>query len=84
MSKKSNQLNSYVKYSSIAFQMGLTVFGGTYLGVMLDEYLKWGFPIFTILFSIISVALAMYYSIKDFVKMGDKKTNDNNESNKTA
>ncbi len=83
MSKKSNQLNSYVKYSSIAFQMGLTVFGGTYLGVMLDEYLKWGFPLFTILFSILSVAVAMYYSIKDFVKMGDKKK-DNNESNKTA
>jgi len=72
MSKKNKQLNSYVKYSSIAFQMGLTVFVGAFGGVKLDEYLQWGFPIFTITFSILAVALAMYSSIKDFIKMGDK------------
>lgn len=83
MSKK-NQLNSYVKYSSIAFQMGITVFAGTYLGVKLDEYLDWKFPIFTILFSLLSVALAMYYSIKDFIKMGDKKTKSNKKPEKTV
>ena len=71
MSKK-NPLNSYAKYSSIAFQMGLTIFGGTYLGVKLDEYLENEFPLFTVIFSLVSVALAMYYSIKDFINMGDK------------
>ncbi len=72
MSKKNKKLNSYVKYSSIAFQMGLTVFVGAYGGVKLDEYLQWGFPIFTVSFSILAVVIAMYSSIKDFIKMGDK------------
>ena len=72
MSKKNNQLNNYAKYSGIAFQMGLTVFVGAYGGVKLDEYLQWNFPVFTITLSILSVALAMYSSIKDFIKMGNK------------
>ncbi len=73
MSKKNKPLNNYAKYSSIAFQMGITVFVGAYGGVKLDEYLHWGFPVFTVVFSILSVVLAMYNSIKDFLKMGDNK-----------
>jgi len=72
MSKK-NPLNNYAKYSSIAFQMGLTVFGLTYLGVKLDEYLKLDFPIFTVILSLVSVAIAMYNSIRDFINMGNNK-----------
>ena len=71
MSKK-NQLNNYAKYSGIAFQMGLTVFGVTYLGVKLDEYLKLEFPIFTVIFSLVAVAIAMYNSIRDFINIGNK------------
>lgn len=81
MSKKIIPSNNYVKYTSIAFQMGITVFVGAYGGVKLDEYLQWGFPVFTLVFSILSVILAMYYSIKDFMKMGDSK-NDNKKNKK--
>ena len=52
--------------------MGITVFAGAYGGVKLDEYLHWGFPIFTVLLSIVAVVIAMYFSIKDFIKMGDQ------------
>ena len=69
MPKKSKQpLNSFVRYSSIAFQMGVTVFAGAYGGVKLDEYFQLGFPIFTLSLTIFSVGVAMYFAIKDFIK----------------
>ena len=70
--QKNKHLNNYVKYSSIAIQMGLIIFLCSYGGVKLDNYLKWEFPVFTIVFSIASVAIAIYLAIKDFIKMGDK------------
>jgi F0F1-type ATP synthase assembly protein I len=69
MSKpKKNQLSNYAKYSSMAFQMGIIVFGGSYGGVLLDRYLDWNFPVFTITFSILSVIIAVYFFIKDLLK----------------
>ena len=66
---KKNPPNNYLKYSSIAFQMAIIIFGSTFGGVKLDEYLKWNFPIFTLVFSILGVVLAIYFSIRDFIKM---------------
>lgn len=60
--------NSFIKYSSMAFQMGVIILGGAYGGVKLDAYLQWGFPVFTVVFSISSVAIAMYFSLRDFLK----------------
>lgn len=52
----------------MAFQMGFIVFGGAFGGVKLDEYLNLQFPIFTLIFSIAGVAIAMYLSLKDLNK----------------
>jgi len=79
MLQKNKTINNYAKYSSIAFQMGFTVFLGAFGGVKLDDYLKWGFPVFTVSLSILAVIIAMYNSIKDFIKVGDK---DNNRTKK--
>jgi hypothetical protein len=67
MSKK-KLLNNYAKYSGMAFQMGAIIFGGTYGGVKLDEYLQWDFPIFTLVFCLVSVFLAVYFPIREFLK----------------
>ncbi len=61
-------LNDYAKYSSIAFQMVAIILLGTYLGVMIDDWLNINKPVFTLLFSVISVVLAIYYVIKDLIK----------------
>jgi len=68
------QLNNFIRYSSMAFQMGVIVFGSAFGGVKLDQYLKHhhivevAFPIFTFSFTILGVAIAMYFFIKDLFK----------------
>lgn len=62
--------NSYwFKYSTLAFQMGITIALGTWGGVKLDEYfgLK-KFPAFTICLSLLSVVVSIYFVIKDLPK----------------
>lgn len=59
---------SYMRYASMGTQMlviiGLGVFGGYYL----DKYLEFKIPIFTLILSLLSVTIAIYLSIKDFLK----------------
>jgi F0F1-type ATP synthase assembly protein I len=63
-----NQMKSYAKYTGMAFQMAAVIFLGVFGGLKLDEYLNLNFPLFTIIFSFISIALAVYIAIKDFIK----------------
>lgn len=63
-----NTLKSYAKYSSIAVQMLAIILLGVFFGVKLDEWIAWEFPVFTSVFSILSVFLAIYYVTRDFLK----------------
>lgn len=68
---KQNQkpLNSYAKYSSLGIQMVLIIGGGCYAGYKLDDYFKnTETPIYTIILSLVSIGLAMYVVLKDFIK----------------
>ena len=66
--KKNDQLNNYIKYSSIGFQMMVIIAGGVWGGVKLDELANTSFPVFTLILSIVSVALGIYLAIKDFIR----------------
>jgi ATP synthase protein I len=61
-------LNAYAKYSTLGIQMALIIGGGCYGGVKLDEYYNNTTPIFTIILSLVSIALAMYIVLKDLIK----------------
>ena len=65
---RKKELNNYAKYSSLGFQMVAIILIGVFGGLKLDKYLAWKIPIFTVVFSLLSVALAIYYAIKDFLK----------------
>jgi ATP synthase protein I len=67
-SNNTNPLNNYARYSSIALQMLVIIGGGVFGGYLIDKYLDWGFPVFTVVFSFASVALAIYLAIRDFIK----------------
>ena len=74
MSKKKPPLNSFVQYSSMAFQMGVVIFGSAIGGVELDKYTKAHhyieaeFPVFTLTFTILGVVIAMYFFLKDLIR----------------
>ena len=65
---KKPPLYNYAKYSGVAFQMVAIILIGVFGGVKLDAYLHLGFPVFTVVFSLLSVFLAIYYVIKDLLK----------------
>lgn len=65
---KKNQLKSYARYSSIAFQMLAIILLGVFGGIKLDEWLSMKFPVFTVILSFLSVILAIYYVTKDLLK----------------
>jgi len=73
MSKKKPPLNNFIQYSSMAFQMGVIIFGSAIGGVKLDEYTKnhqyidTEFPVFTLTFTILGVVIAMYFFLKDLI-----------------
>ena len=54
--KQNSSFKNYAKYSSIAFQMLFIILIGVFGGMKLDEYLNWDFPVFTVVFSILSVS----------------------------
>ncbi|MFO8086941.1 MAG: AtpZ/AtpI family protein [Bacteroidales bacterium] len=72
--KHNTNLHNYARYSSMAFQMMAVIIVGVWGGVKLDEWLRIGFPVFTILLSFVSVGGAVYIGIKDFIntKQNDK------------
>lgn len=52
----------------MAIQMAAIIVGGVLGGIQLDKWLKFKFPIFTLVLTLLSVFLAMYYFIKDIIK----------------
>lgn len=60
-------LNSYARYSGMAFQMLAIILVGVFAGFKLDGWLNIK-PILTIIFSIFSVFLAIFYVTRDLLK----------------
>ena len=59
------QLNEAAKYSSMAIQMLIIIGIGVFAGIKLDKWLHTKFPVFTIVLSLLSIGLALYYFIKE-------------------
>jgi len=66
--KGKGQINDYVKYSGIAFQMMAIIGIGVFGGIKLDEWVNLKVPVFTVFLSLISVIMAIYIAIKDVIK----------------
>ena len=60
--------NAYMRYASMGTQMLIIICLGVFGGYYLDKYFGWKVPVFTLVLSLLSVAVAIYLSIKDFLK----------------
>jgi uncharacterized membrane protein YfcA len=67
--KKSH--NKYARFSGVAFQMAVTIFIGTYIGVKLDEKYPNENNVYTLVFSLIFVFAALYTVIKQVKNISD-------------
>ncbi|MFT3884421.1 MAG: AtpZ/AtpI family protein [Flavobacteriales bacterium] len=65
LEKARKQVNNYLRYSGIGFQMAATIGLGAFAGWWLDKQLQWGFPLFTLVLSLGGVAAALYFLIKE-------------------
>ncbi len=71
MTKDQNRksaLSDYGRYSSLAFQMIAIILVGVFGGVKLDKIVKWEFPVFTLVLTILAVIMSMYYAVKDIIR----------------
>lgn len=48
--------------------MAAIIVGGVLGGIYLDKWVAFEFPLFTLVLTLLSVFLAMYYFIKDVIK----------------
>jgi len=62
-------LNNYAKYSSLAVQMIVIILLFVFGGIKLDKWLKLEFPVFTVVLSLAGTGLAIYYGVKDLLKL---------------
>ncbi|MAC94461.1 MAG: hypothetical protein CMC96_03050 [Flavobacteriales bacterium] len=63
--KEEKRPNQFLKFTGMAAQMAITILIGVFGGIKVDEYFELSSPIFTLVFSLLSVAAAMYFVIKD-------------------
>ena len=62
--QKKKQLNKYIYFSSMAFQMGIVIAAGTIFGQWLDGKYVNDYSLFTIIFSLLAVFGSLYLIIK--------------------
>ncbi|GMN10090.1 hypothetical protein MTsPCn9_14950 [Croceitalea sp. MTPC9] len=67
--KKKRLLNSYAKFSGIAFQMIAIIGAGTYLGVFLDEKYPNKHSIYTVICSLFAVIISIYFVVRQIIKI---------------
>ncbi len=69
MRKSPNKpLSDYARYTSMALQMAVVITVGVFGGLGLDRLTGWTLPVFTIVLSLLSVVLAIYLSVRDFIR----------------
>ena len=59
---------SVLRYTSMATQMGITIFLGVWGGMKLDRYFQFESPIMTLALSLLGVVLAVYIVIRDVLR----------------
>lgn len=54
----------WLRYAGLASEMMATLVIATYVGYKLDQWCKWGWPVFLIIFPLLALALLLWRLIK--------------------
>ena len=73
---KKNELNKYLAFVNIAFQMGIIIAGGVFLGIWLDGKFPNKYSAFTISLSLLGVFIALYQVYRGVIKMSKEDEKD--------
>lgn len=65
-------LNSYARYSSMAFQMIFIIALGVFGGIKVDQWLD-SKPWFTLICTLAGIGIALYVAIKDALRSNSSK-----------
>ena len=68
---KKRAADQFLKFSGLAFQMALIICVGSYSGNKLDAFLEKDIPLYTIIFSLLSDFLALYFVLKEVISQSD-------------
>lgn len=71
--KPKKQLNNYIKFTTIAFQMIATIGLLSFVGWWLDSKFPNNYSAYTVIFSLLGVFLAIYQVIKQVIGMSKDK-----------
>lgn len=70
---KKNQLNKYLQFVNIAFQMGIIITAGVFIGIWLDQEFPNKYSGFTISCALFGVFIALYQVIKGVTSLNQEE-----------
>lgn len=76
--KQKNQFNPFLRFSTIALQMGVTIYLGSKLGEWLDVKFSNNNQLYYKIVTLIAVFIAMYAVIKQVLNLTNSNQNNNN------
>jgi hypothetical protein len=65
--KGNSGFNKFIRYSSLAFEMGIIIAAGTYGGYWLDNHFSFEKPILTICLSLFAVLSSLFLVIRQLL-----------------
>lgn len=71
--KQGKSISKYLRFTSVAFQMGATIGLLTLFGLWLDSKFPNNYSLYTVIFSLLGVFVSMYQVIKQVTSMNNEK-----------
>lgn len=68
MQPSNKKPTSFLRYTSMASQMAITIFLGVWGGIKLDQLFQFETPVMTLICSLLGVILAVYIVIRDVLR----------------
>jgi len=75
--KNKKQLNPFIRFTTMAIQMGVTIWLGSLLGGWLDKKLENNNQLYFKIVTLLTVFLAMYSVIKQVIKITNQQNSKN-------